>query len=108
MNITESIERVLNVLENRPLMIFSGDRGYYSYKVYVEGFLFGISTALGLNIILNITLWYRERLDKDMDVYFTDYIPIHYKTKTEDELKAILVDTLKEYFEQNPNWNKAD
>jgi len=102
MNIKESIEMLLDVLKDRPLMVFSGDASYYSYKVYVEGFLLGISTAFGLNIILDITLWYRKKINKDMDVYFTDYIPIYYKTKAEAELKGILIDTLKEYFEENP------
>lgn len=89
-------------------MVFNGDTSYYSYKLYIEGFLFGLSSAYSINLILNITLWFRRKINIEMDVFWTDYIPIYYKDKTEDELKRIMLQTLSNYFEENPEWKRVE
>ncbi|RFM29239.1 hypothetical protein [Chitinophaga silvisoli] len=110
MDVQASIDGLINVLKERPLMVLNGDTSYYSYKLYIEGFLFGLSSAYNINLILNITLWFRRKIKIEMDVFWTDYIPIYYKDETEDELKKILLQTLSNYFEENPEWkrNKED
>jgi hypothetical protein len=107
MEIDASVRTFIKVLKEKPLMIFTGDTSYYSYKVYVEGVLFGLSSAYNINLILDITLWLRKKLKRDMDVFWTTYIPIYYKGKTEDELKLILIQTLSDYFDEHPGWYKV-
>jgi len=104
MELETSINNLIQVLKEKPLMIFTGDTSYYSYKVYIEGFLSGLSASYGVNLILDITLWMRRKLKSDMDVFWTSYIPIYYKDKTEDELKLILIQTLSDYFDEHPGW----
>lgn len=107
MEVKASIDILINILKEKPLMVFNGDTSYYSYKIYVEGFLFGLGSAYRINIMLDITLWFRKKLRRDMDVFWTDYIPIYYKDKTEGELKGIMIQTLSSYFEENPEWYKS-
>lgn len=100
MDIKTSIAEIARVLRDRPKMIFLENPGYDTYKTYIKGFLLGLEAANDTKILLKMTLWFQKKLNIEAKYHWTEMIPILYKDKSDDELKAILLQTLIDYAEE--------
>ncbi|MFL5763518.1 MAG: hypothetical protein ACJ77K_06195 [Bacteroidia bacterium] len=43
----------------------------------------------------------------DYDIVWDEMICSYYKDKTDEELRLILIETLEEFFKENPDWDKV-
>ncbi|OMP74751.1 hypothetical protein BW716_33740 [[Flexibacter] sp. ATCC 35208] len=100
MDIKTSIKEITRALRDRPKMFFLENPGYDTYKTYIKGFLLGLEAANDTKISLKMTLWFQKKLNIEARYHWTEMIPIHYKDKSDDELKAILLQTLIDYAEE--------
>jgi len=100
MDIKTSIQLFVETLKERPHMLVSGKPDFNNYKVFLEGFLVGLASAYDTKIMLDMTFWFQRKLKIEAKYHWTDMIPIHYKGKSDDELKAILLQTLIDYAEE--------
>lgn len=80
-------------------MLFAGQPTYTTYKNFVNGALFGIGVAFEKGIMLDMTFWFYRKLKLELNnrYHWIDMIPVYYKDKSEEELMAILLQTLEEY-----------
>ncbi len=102
MNDMDSINRkvleTLSVLRSTPLMVITKDDSYDLLQNYIEGYIDGLSHALNKNIRLDVTNWYKKIINSDTSHYWTSHIPIHFKGKSDAELKEILLNITEAYF----------
>lgn len=77
---------------------------YQTLGIYMLGYIDGIGLIANKNLGKEITIWFRNKIDREMSVCWIDYIPFYYKNKTEDELKLIMIDITEQYFKENLNW----
>jgi hypothetical protein len=104
---TDKIFDWLDLLKSTPKMIVSGPKiDYLTLSVYLDGYLDGLGAFLNRNFRNEIRIWFDEKNGVVFPIGLPDIIPIFYKDKTEDELKEILVDTIKQYFKENPVENE--
>lgn len=110
MDINEKIHGLFRILREHPSMILTHGSDYQYLKNYIEGYIDGLSDFTDKNLKLDITIWVRKnKLNlRESSVYWTDHIPIYYKNKTQEELKAILLDSTEEYFQAHPDWYKTE
>lgn len=98
----------LDILENRPKMIISGDRlsnkqiSYDELSIYVDGYIQGINNVLNRNLGKEICEWFQNKNNiSSMPLYLADFLPVYYKDKSEEELIGILIEELRDFFK---NW----
>ena len=96
--INEKILKTLRILRKHPLMIIEKDNSYVLLQNYIDGYIDGLSHCLNKNLRKDITKWYKEKINVDTSCYWTTHIPFHFKGKSEEELKGILIDLTEEYF----------
>lgn len=97
-NINRKVLETLSVLRNTPLMVITKDDSYDLLQNYIEGYIDGLSHALNKNIRLEVTNWYKKIINSDTSYYWTSHIPIHFRGKSDAELKEILLNVTEAYF----------
>ncbi|RFM32360.1 hypothetical protein [Chitinophaga silvisoli] len=100
MDIKSSIKLFVETLQKRPRMFFSEEPVYNTYKIYIKGFLAGLELAFDTKIMLKLTLWYQEKFKIEAKHHWIEMIPLLNKDKSDDELKVILFQTLRENVEE--------
>lgn len=102
---TQEILKMLEGLKKRPLLYYDLS-SLNSLKAYLVGFIQSIEITHNINISNQLFYWLREKTGIDYDIVWEEIICRYYQDKTEEELKLILVETLEEFFIENPDWNK--
>ncbi|SEW40128.1 hypothetical protein SAMN05428988_5230 [Chitinophaga sp. YR573] len=103
MDKTVKILEWIDVLEHRPLMILS-DKTFLSLRAYVEGYVDGLGLAYDIpKWYIFISLWLRNKVGKTGNIPWINHI-IYDNDKSEEELKIIVLQTLRRFFEENPEW----
>lgn len=107
MNKTVKILEWIDVLKRRPLMILS-DTTFLSLRGYIEGYVDALGLAYDMpKLSLYISRWFQKRIGKQSDVLWINQI-VYNNDKSEEELKIFVLETLQSFFEENPEWYKAD
>ncbi|NNV55043.1 hypothetical protein [Limnovirga soli] len=107
MEITDKIVEWIKILKTKPKMVIATSNiDYLILRIYIEGYIDGVSLIVNRNIGKDITFWFQEKIDQRSSNYWTAHIAFYYQGKTEDELKAILLDTTEMFFLENPDWYK--
>ncbi|MGZ4035077.1 MAG: hypothetical protein ACXVPU_07340 [Bacteroidia bacterium] len=104
---TTNILNTLAGLKQRPGMYYSYPFDKNSLKAYLVGFITGIEVTQGVSISTQLFYWLRKKTKIDYDLVWNEIICSYYKDKTDEELKIILIETLEEFFKDNPDWDKA-
>ncbi|MGI4867212.1 MAG: hypothetical protein ACRYFZ_25065 [Janthinobacterium lividum] len=81
---------------------------YTLVYTYLEGYLSGIGLAIGRHLPRNIDAWHSERLQEAFAMGYIQYIPYLHKEASQPELIKLLLDSIENYFRQNPNWQDED
>ncbi|PSL45302.1 hypothetical protein CLV51_1044 [Chitinophaga niastensis] len=106
MDITNKVLGWIDVMKRRPLMILS-DETLSSLKSYIEGFTDGLGHIYDNGKLrLEISLWFQNKINAQSDMLWTNQILSYYSDKTEEELKIIMLQSLEDYFKENPEWYK--
>lgn len=105
MTFQTSIEETIYMLEKRPFMLLIEDANYNSCRIFIEGYLWGLSAAFEVDLMWKITMWFRRQIGVDIDVHWTTFIPIHYADRSEEEWKSIMFRNMEKYFMEHPQWN---
>lgn len=104
MNLTDKALQWLMILRDRPKMIFTGASDLYSFKMYLQGYIHGLSHVLEINLTENIALWLKRKMNQPFSLFWADFLLFHYQHKSEAELKQILLQTLEDFFQENVKW----
>lgn len=107
MNYTEvnnNIHSMLSILRNYPKSIILGDLTYLAFSTYLDGYVDALGNCTGVNLKLNITHWFQKKIKQEAFIFWTAYIPYHYKEKSEEEHIDILLHVTEEFFQENPKW----
>jgi hypothetical protein len=102
--INNKIFETFRILREYPLMIITKDCSYSLLQNYIEGYVDALSLFSNKSMRSEITQWYKKRVDTQTSYYWTGHIPFHFEGKSEEELKAILIDLTDEYFRENLHW----
>ncbi|MEO6230637.1 MAG: hypothetical protein ABJB11_01280 [Ferruginibacter sp.] len=105
--IKDKIFETFEILRKRPLMILSKNDSYSLLQNYLEGYIDGLSFISKKNMRVEITQWYKKKLNIQTSYCWTSHIPFHFEEEREDELKAILLNITEEFFRENADWYKA-
>lgn len=103
---TKALIEIIDHLKKRPGMYIPlsiKDITYTVYCTYLDGICAGFRWSLGINIDRDIALW----LFDSSQVAWHARLRYNNKDKSEEELISLLLDTFKNYFIENPNWNIA-
>lgn len=96
-NTAKRILELIEILRKKPNMVFSNEVNYFAFKTYIEGYIQGLSFSLSFSLAEEITIWFKQQKNIQMSSFWTNYIPIYYGNKTDEELKSILLDLFEEY-----------
>jgi len=106
--INENILGMLHYLKERPGMHF-GEKApsYKTYDTYLSGVLYGLQLCHGHYLYLSgkMILWFTQKRGENN--YFqgvSSQIEHIYQDKTEEERIKILLDTVADFFRENPDW----
>ncbi len=89
---------ILKVLKDTPLMIFSKEElNFNSYKIYIKGYCNGIEASTGMTLTLDITNWFQRKVNQKASIFWYDQLHSLNKGKSDTELIKILIDTLKDF-----------
>jgi len=101
--VNERIYKLLNGLRKYPKMYFQGEPTYMAYETYLLGFLTGLTWLH--NSSIDITAWFtQQRGENNYAVGFSGQIKHIYEDKTEKERIEILLETVENFFRENPDW----
>lgn len=103
--LTSTILWRIKILRDNPKMIISNvPIDFHVLRVYIEGYLDSVNDSLDINLMKNISNWFQAKLNQEASVYWTTHILLLHKDKSDGDLRSILLNTLINYFEENPNW----
>lgn len=106
---TEKILARLKCLKERPKMIIPiSSIDYLALKIYIIGYIDGISLALGKELVKDITVWFNKKINQQYSISWIDIVPSYYKGKSDEELKDLLLDITAQYFLENPDWHQSE
>ena len=103
---TKNILEFLNLLKHRPKLFVSDELDSTKLKIYLIGVVNGIEYTNNSNLSKQLFHWVRKKTIIDYDIAWEAMIFSFYKDKTDEELKLILIETLEEFFTENPDWYK--
>jgi hypothetical protein len=96
------MQRHLELFKIRPRMLVKSAANYTLVQNYIEGYLDGLSAVFGYDFRNIIDQWYRKKNNIEEAIELPNYIATHFAGRSEKELRHLLVDTISEYFKENP------
>jgi hypothetical protein len=75
--------------------------------IFLAGLISGIESTQGISVSAQLFYWLRKKMKIDYDIVWDEMICSYYKDKTDEELRLILIETLEEFFKENPDWDKV-
>jgi len=108
--ITKRILKTIEILRTKHEMLVADIRpfDFETLRVYIEGHIDGLDTVLDVNLMRKITWWFQARVNQKASIFWTLHIKYLHKNKTDEERKAILLDTFESYFQENPDWHNKE
>ncbi|UOR06633.1 hypothetical protein MUN82_05920 [Hymenobacter aerilatus] len=110
--LTAKILSWLQILRTRPYMVIPANSDsellYESLAVYITGYLDGIGAATDKNLSTNIHRWHELQHGKSTSLPWHIAIRLLHEKASDKELCKLLLDDIKIYFKQNPNWQEAE
>jgi hypothetical protein len=106
MEINKTILQLIEALSERPSMVLGKKPNYEMLKTFIDGYLMGLGNCFNVPLVLNITIWYKKKINININVFWSTYIPFQFKDKSDEEQKVILLNVLREYISENPQWMK--
>lgn len=103
-DMNETIFRDLYGIKKCPKMFIRGEITYYSVETYLNGYIRGLEHCSGIKLHEKIMHWYLKRISQKSSCFFTAYVEIRYKEKSEEERICILIDLIVAFFQENPSW----
>lgn len=103
---TKNILEFLYLLKHRPKLYVGDELDSTKLKIYLVGFVNGLELTNNSNLSDKLFHWVRKKTIIDYDIVWEEMICDYYKNKTDEELKLILIETLEEFFSENPDWDK--
>ena len=106
-DLTKKVLLKINFLKTRPgVVIGDNEITYKKLRLFIEGYLRGLDEALNNNLTANIENWFQKKAKQKAPLSITLHILHREKDKSEEEIKAILLQTLEDFFTENPNWQE--
>lgn len=105
MNLTEKIIQNMRVVLEKPLMIFNNIPDVDDCKNYIDGYIHGIESALDINLTVKISEWFQKKVNEQAYLVWTVHLLDHFRDRTNEEKKELLVNTLIDFIKENPDWN---
>jgi hypothetical protein len=103
---TSRILQWIEILKSKPKMLISENEiDYKILKTYVEGYIDGLDMLFEIGLMRKITYWFHSKVKETASVFWVNHIPLYYSNKTDKELQNILLETIEEFFNENPEWN---
>lgn len=107
-NINEKIFFHIHGIKKNPKMYFRGEVSYIAVETYLNGYIRALGDSTGVALENKMRHWFLDRVKEQSSCFFTAYVDIYYADKSEQERIYILIDTIEEFFKENPNWYKED
>jgi len=106
--INENILNMLYGLKMRPEM-YLGEKtpSYKAYDTYISGVLYGLQACHNhsFNLYSKMIIWFtKKRGENNYSRNVSSQIQHIYQGSTEDEHIKILLETVEEFFRENPDW----
>lgn len=105
MNLTSSIISDLELILKKPLMVFNSEPTIDEFRIYIGGFVHGLALAHNVHLTVNISLWLQKKLNEQTNLVWTIHLLDHYRDRSSEEKKQLLVNTLIDFMKENPDWN---
>jgi hypothetical protein len=72
-SIKDEILDVVSFLRERPLVVYSGEKDYYSCKIFLEGYFYGMEYTRQIKIFDDIRIWLSDQVNIKLNTSWTDY-----------------------------------
>ena len=90
------------------MILPSNELNYELLAFYLDGYLAGVGSATGRKLYGNIKNWHMQQQKDSTPAPWHKYIQLTHKGASEKKLVNLLLDSVEEYFEQNPNWQEDE
>lgn len=96
--IKEHILMTLSTLRDRPKVILSGENNYYSCRIFIDGYFWGLKNDHQLDLANEISFWLAKKYDAGSAAApYSLYPEYFHKEETDDKKKEILLKLIEEY-----------
>lgn len=107
-NINDKIFFHIHGIKKTPKMFFRGEVTYIAVETYLNGYILALGDSAGVALGDKMRQWFLERVKQQSSCFFTAYVDIYYADKSEQERIYILIDTVEDFFKENPKWYQED
>ena len=95
----KDLSEIAELLDGHSSMLFSGNDDFYSYRIFLEGFLLGYSHHAGINIMSEISSMIYKDLNENLSIGWLNYIVIYFSHTSDEEKIKMLLNYFKKYIE---------
>lgn len=106
MEIDQRVLDTIRILREKPLLILERQPRFDELKCYIEGYLLALSQVFGADLFNRQFHWYRKKTGVNFDIVWTSYLEMQYVSMPDKDRKLVLLDTLEEFFLENPDWHR--